>query len=417
MWLAIPRRRLRPPSSGGARLVAMLALVAGLALGACTRSAPAGRDATARDVPGREPGQPIAGLTPAQLAEFQAGKALFDKVFSPGEGLGPLFNENQCSACHTHPASGGTGEQHLRRGTRFLPSGRCDTLTAEGGENVRSRSTPLLAARGIHGETMPADATERTRFSVPFLFGLGLAEAVPDSELLALADSADADHDGVSGRVGRGADGVIGRFGRKADVPTLESFISGAAHFEMGLTSPLRMDEGTVNGRPFAPGTDPAPEPELSRKQLDLLVAYVRFLAPIDRGRPRDDADARRIARGERIFGDIGCAVCHRPMLETGANSAAALDHRRVHLYSDLLLHDLGPGLKNVCGRNSTPFETRTEPLMGLRYRRALLHDGRALGVEDAINAHAGEAAAARARFQALSLADKLALLRFLDTL
>lgn len=412
-----PRRRARRcRAPGDAAALAALALLA-----ACGRAGArvddGAADVRAAAAVAAAPGEPVPGLTPAQLAEFRAGAALFNKVFSPEEGLGPLFNENQCSACHTDPAPGGTGEQRLRKATRFLPPNRCDTLTAEGGENVRTQATPLLRARGIRRETVPATATEQARFTVPFLFGLGLAEAVPETELAARADSADRDHDGISGRLGRNGDGRIGRFGRKAEAGGIAEFIAGALHFEMGLTSPLRPDEGTVNGRPFPPGSDPTPEPEVSQRQLDLLAAYVRFLAPIRRAPARDSADAATIARGERIFHEIGCAACHTPVLRTGPSPVAALDHKAVALYSDLLLHDMGPALRNVCGRASTPTEIRTAILMGVRYRRALLHDGRALGIPEAVAAHGGEATRARAAFQALPLGQRLALLRFLDTL
>ncbi|MBX6363743.1 MAG: hypothetical protein IRZ00_07740 [Gemmatimonadetes bacterium] len=412
-----PRRRARRcRAAGDAVALAALALLA-----ACGRAGAhmddGAADLRAAGAVAAAPGEPIPGLTPAQLAEFRAGAALFNKVFSPAEGLGPLFNENQCSACHTDPAPGGTGEQRLRKATRFLPPNRCDTLTAEGGENVRTQATPLLRARGIRRETVPAAATEQARFTVPFLFGLGLAEAVPEAELAARADAADRDHDGISGRLGRDSDGRIGRFGRKAETPGIAEFIADALHFEMGLTSPLRPDEGTVNGRPFPPGSDPTPEPEVSQRQLDLLAAYVRFLAPIRRAPARDAEDSATIARGERIFHEIGCAACHTPVLRTGPSPVAALDHKAVALYSDLLLHDMGPALRNVCGRASTPTEIRTAILMGLRYRRELLHDGRALGIPEAVAAHGGEATRARAAFQALPLAQRLALLRFLDTL
>lgn len=414
-----PARRRAPGSRRPRPTAAALASFAFLAA-ACGRAAPrpdGAAELRAAAAVAAAAGEPLPGLTPAQLADFRAGAALFDKIFSPEEGLGPLFNENQCSACHTDPAPGGTGEQRLRKATRFIPPNRCDTLTAAGGENVRTRATPLLVARGIHREAVPAAATEQARFTVPFLFGLGLAEAVPDSTLAAHADSADRDHDGVSGRVGKDSDGRIGRFGRKAEARSIPEFVSGALHFEMGLTSPLRPEEGTLDGRPFPQGSDPTPEPEIDQRRLDLLSAFVRFLAPLRRAPARDAADAAVVARGERIFHEIGCTACHTPVLRTGSSPVPALDHKAVALYSDLLLHDMGPALRSVCGRGSTPTEIRTAILMGVRYRRELLHDGRALGIPDAVAAHGGEATRARAAFQALPLQQRLALLRFLDTL
>src|SRR5690606_37630918 len=163
-----------------------------------------------------------------ELVRFRAGAALFNRVFTPEEGLGPLFNENQCSSCHTDPAAGGTGEQILVRATRFEPPDRCDALSAMSGENIRTRATPLLQAHGIQRQMLPASASHTARFTVSFLFGLGLVELIPEQTILALADPDDVDGDGISGRPGRDPSGRLGRFGRKADHATLRDFIETA---------------------------------------------------------------------------------------------------------------------------------------------------------------------------------------------
>jgi CxxC motif-containing protein (DUF1111 family) len=101
----------------------------------------------------------------------------------------------------------------------------------------------------------------------------------------------------------------------------------------------------------------------------------------------------------------------------TGPSAIPALDRKRIYLYSDLLLHDMGPQLADVCSAGAEPSELRTEPLAGLRFRRAFLHDGRAHSVREAVLLHGGEAAKARARFGQLDWASQLLLLRFLDSL
>ena len=358
--------------------------------------------------PGRAPGEPLAGLSAAELGRFRAGQALFDRVFQPAEGLGPAFNENQCSACHTDPASGGTGEQRVVKATRF-DGGTCDQLALAGGLNVRTQVTPALRARGVERESPPAAATARGRFTPPFLFGLGLVEAVPDDAILARHDPDDADGDGISGRAARLADGRLGRFGRKAEFPTLVEFAAGALRLEMGLTTPLDPTEPPVNGAPVPAGVDPVPDPEMSRETLDLLTDYVRFLAPLARWSPEAVVVADSIARGRRLFARAGCPSCHVPTLTTGSNA--------VRLYSDLLLHDMGRGLADVCAATAAPSELRTEMLMGLRYRKVFLHDGRAPTVRDAILLHGGEALPAMEAFTRLSLREQIYLLRFLDSL
>src|SRR5919108_4583101 len=141
-----------------------------------------------------EPGAPLPGLRQAEIARFQAGKALFNRVFTAAEGLGPAFNENQCSACHTVPASGGTtGFERIVKATRYHRPGDCDILAREGGENVRTQVTARLRPHGIERQPMPRGATEVGRFTPPFLFGLGLIQAIPDRTILIRADPADGD--------------------------------------------------------------------------------------------------------------------------------------------------------------------------------------------------------------------------------
>jgi CxxC motif-containing protein (DUF1111 family) len=363
------------------------------------------------DIPvAAEPGDPLPGLSDAERASFLAGLALFNHNFTPAQGLGPFFNEDQCSACHTDPVSGGTGEQFAIRATIFTEPDACDMLVDFNGENVQTNATPLLRARGITNRPMPPHATHISAINVPFLFGNGLLEAIPDEALLERAAAG-------RGRVGRDAEGRVARFGRKAEHATLESFIAGALLHEMGLTSPVHPNELPFDGGPLPPEFDPAPDPELSAAQLAQLVAFVRFLAPLPRI-VHEDPEQRALAeRGERVFHDIGCAECHVPYLDTGRSDSPALDRKRVYLYSDLLLHDMGPERAGACGVAARPSELRTEPLTGLRWRRLFMHDSRAFSLGEAIDLHGGEATAARTRFQTLGDLDRELLLIFLRTL
>ncbi len=366
-----------------------------------------------------EPGAPLAGLDGAELAEFHAGAALFDKVFTPEEGLGPLFNENQCSACHTEPASGGTGgpQEEVVKATRYEGPGVCDALSREGGENIRKQATPLLRAHGVERETIPPSATERGEFTTPPLFGLGVVEAIPDETILAKEDPEDSDADGISGRAGRTADGRLARFSRKAEVATLLEFIESALRFEMGLTTPLKTEEETINGTPVPPETDPAPDPETDQRTLALLTTFVRFLTPPARALPRSEAHRDSVATGQRLFDELGCTACHTPSMQTGPSEIPALDRKTVNLYSDLLLHDMGPALADVCGFTATPAEIRTELLMGLRHRSFFLHDGRAFDLREAILEHGGEAQRARDTFSRLGWLSQEYVVMFLRSL
>ncbi len=365
---------------------------------------------------GSEPGAPLPGLRPTEMARFLVGKTLFDHVFTPGEGLGPLFNENQCSACHTDPASGGTGEQRVIKSTRFVAPATCDHFEGDRGQNVRRQATPLLKARGVEHETVPEGATVG-RFAPPFLFGLGLVEAIREQEILTREDPDDRDGDGISGHAGRSPTGALGRFGRKADAATLLEFVSSALRLEMGLTNALAPTEQGLNGGPLPSGVDPVPDPEVDLSGVQRLADFVRFLAPLPPASIAADATRDSVLQGERVFRSLGCVTCHVPSMTTGPNPVPALNRKTIYLYSDLLLHDLGPALADVCGVAASPSELRTAMLAGLRYRKAFLHDGRAPSVRDAILLHGREAARAREAFARLDLASQILLLRFLDTI
>ena len=395
--------RLCPPEIPGyarrlARLVGSCLFIA--TLGACATE-PVSSPAVA------EIGDPVPGLTPAQLARFEAGRTSFNRHFTPEDGLGPRFNENSCNACHTAPKDGGTGETLVTKATRTDPAGTCDVMSSHGGENLRLRLTSLAAGAGAQRPQVPADATHRARFTIPFLFGLGLVDAIPQATLDALADPDDINGDGISGRVGTDPAGRPARFGRKADVATLADFADGAFRLEMGVTTSAHpLESGAGDQPPTGPGTDPAPDPEVDQNTLAAVVDFVRMLAPPKTATPEDPRDQVSAKRGEELFTSLGCVSCHVRSLESGPSDIPALSHKLTPLYSDLLLHDMGPGLEGTC----TPGATT-------RDRRLFLHDGRAGRALDAILAHGGEAEAARSRFAALDRLTQEEVLRFLDTL
>ena len=143
---------------------------------------------------------------------------------------------------------------------------------------------------------------------------------------------------------------------------------------------------------------------EISQAMVRLMAAYVRALKP-----PRVAARA-----GGELFGSAGCAACHRP--EMAAHGGGS-----VSIFSDLLLHDLGPALSGVAAEDgASPAEWRTAPLMdmgGDKGRRRYLHDGRAASVESAVLQHGGEGAASRRAFQALDPASRRMLVEYVEGL
>jgi len=376
----------------------------------------AGCRPTATDV-ARAAGEPLPGLTEAQLARFEEGRRYFEKQWTPEEGLGPLYMQGGCGSCHDLPTIGGAGVELLKEATRWDSVGGCDYLPAEGGPLIQDHATPLLQAAGITHEITPASATGWVSMEAPALYGLGLIEAIPDEIILSREDPDDSDGDGISGRASRLPDGRLGRIGHKAYRATILELAEGSFRRSLGLTVPRYPDEETVNGQPLPAGVDPVKDPEISQETLEAVADFIRFLAPAAQAAPTSEARADTLRWGEEVFHSLGCPACHVPSMRTGPNEVAALDRKTVNLYSDLLLHDLDPDRPTICGPTATPSEVRTARLMGLRFRSMYLHDGRAVSLDGAIREHGGEAAAARARYDELTLAARQYLITWLMTL
>lgn len=365
--------------------------------------------------------QPLPALSRAQLLAFARGDEAFEKVFSVKEGLGPIFNQPSCESCHAGDGKGHPMTNLTKFGRTTL--GGFDPMIRFGGPQLQNRSIP-----GVPSEELPPEINAVSVRSGPFVFGMGLLQAIPDSVLLAQADPEDANGDGIRGRPNYVTPPewmpvpqktYIGRFGRKEGVAFLLQQVVTAYHQDMGITSEFLPSE---NPHPQS-GTlgDDVPDPEVSTSTVEDVVFYLRTLAP-----PRRGTQTTQTQRGEKVFEEIGCAGCHVPRLRTGPHpTIAALSNVDVPLYSDLLLHDMGPELadKFVEGTASGS-EWRTTPLWGLRLLAQslggtpfYLHDGRTSDLIEVIRFHGGEAAAVRQRFFALPAGDREALLAFLCSL
>lgn len=362
-------------------------------------------------------GAPLPGLTTSESEQFVLGQALFNRAFTPEEGLGPLFNQVSCSSCHDLPTSGGHGAEPVTKVSDFDERTGCNLLKEEGGDLLQASVVPALRTAGVLPERIPVSATAVTELRAPSLYGIGLVEAIEDDDILTRADPDDQDGDGISGRPGLGPQGLLGRFGSKAQHATLSEFIENAIRGEMGLTTPGHPVEEMPNGLPLPEGSDPVPDPEIETSDLDLLTAYIAFLAQPGRRALDNPEDQAASEEGERIFESIGCVNCHIPTFVTGTNQSAALDRKRFRIYSDVLLHDMGPELADICVPGARPSEWRTARLVGLYLRSEFLHDGRARSVRDAILMHGGEAESARDRFQNLTPDSRQRILLFLRTL
>jgi CxxC motif-containing protein (DUF1111 family) len=371
-------------------------------------------------------GTQLPGLTAEQQAAFTAGREEFITAETREEGLGPVFNGKSCGECHAQPTVGGSSPDLetsvvVRIGTML--DGVFDPLVGLGGPVLQRRSLkeddPTYP---IAGEQIPPQATLVSHRITPPLFGLGLIEAIPAAQILSHSDPNDLNGDGISGRPNLVFDPEtgqteIGRFGWKAHGPTLHLFAGDAYLNEMGITTPTFPHENLPQGQPIPPGYDAIPETgttvEDDGEGVDKFTDFMRFMSPLPRA-----AITTSARRGETLFAQIGCASCHVPAMTTGDHPVAALRNQTVRLYSDLLIHDMGPALADgmVMG-TATGSEWRTTPLWGISRRKFFLHDGRALTHADAVVFHGGEAQGARDRFFRLTRGDRESLLAFLGSL
>jgi CxxC motif-containing protein (DUF1111 family) len=362
---------------------------------------------------------PVPGLTLEQNAIFLKGDIAFnDEVFTTATGLGTIFVATSCGTCHA-----GDGKGHpFTTLTRF---GQTDASGNQflhlGGPQLQHRAIP-----GYQPEQIPSGATS-SRFMPPANTGLGFLDFVPDATLISLSDEFDANGDGISGRPNwinppnyvtirsspvQQNGKYIGRFGKKAAAYDLLHQTANAYNQDIGITSAFESVD-TYSGLTI--------DPEISTQTVHDVVFYLRTLkAPVQRN--KNDPD---ILNGSQLFLNSGCGNCHTPQLTTGFSPISVLSNKTFFPYTDLLLHDMGPGLDDgYTEGTATTAEWRTPPLWGLGLSKNsqggqyfLLHDGRAGSIEEAILMHGGEGQQSKTKFQQLTADEKFQLIKFLESL
>ena len=415
-------------------------------------------------------GLPAANLTNPERRIFEVGDSFFTQnwVTAPAstearDGLGPTFNAQSCSSCHTLDgrAQPPADSEDPERGLLFrlsIPGVDANTGAPVGdpvyGGQLQDRAILTAPPEGrfvIDYREIPGSYEDGTPYTLlepeysfvdlafgpthselmvspriaPSVFGMGLLEAIPEENLLGLADPDDSDGDGVSGRANtvwnvRERDTSLGRFGWKANVPTVEQQIAGAFHGDIGITSALFSEENCPTEQAVCQSALDGGSPEIGEERLAKVVFYNQTLA-VPAMRNLNDPQVRQ---GAGLFLEAGCAACHTPSHITGEHQVPALTGQVIFPYTDLLLHNMGEGLAD--GRPdflADGREWRTPPLWGIglienvNNHTRLLHDGRARNVAEAILWHDGEGLAAREEFRKMSREEREALLRFLESL
>ncbi len=375
------------------------------------------------------------GITEPSGDTFALDQQIYEQNKSVQDGLGPVYNAVACVSCHENPNSGGASQTtELRVGHNDANGNFVNpTIFINDGKNtITGRSIVNDRAIGPEAqEHIPATENIRALRAALNTLGDGFVEAIDDSSLIAIAQEQPELSEGrVHGEVVQApifeAPGQtrVGRFGWKDQHSSLLSFIADAYVNEMGITNRLRPTDGT---NVLKTTTDPEDQPDdLGLADIDHFAQFVRgTMVP-----PRDTTLAATAAalKGQDLFRQIGCNVCHLEAITTAPVGTVidggmftvpeALGNKVIHPFSDYLLHDIGTGDGIVqVGPQDTANKLRTAPLWGVRTKARFMHDLGSLSLEDAISRHDGEASEPARHFKELSPDEKKALITFLKTL
>lgn len=401
--------------------------------------------------------QMAGNLAPISAESFVLGRRLHHTDFGSGVHseqpnpsfqqqagkLGPDYIGRSCIACHVDngrafPPNIGTpleqsvvrigiddcGAPHPTLGnvlqpnsTSGIPEGltTISNYTTTSGQYGDGQSYELRKPNYSFAGFTPSHFSVRI---APPLVGMGLLEAISEEAIAALADPNDENGDGISGRMQIVEDPEtgemrLGRFGYKAEQAKLIHQIAAALNTDIGVsTSIFPVLDGETNA-----GTIEVDDDELAELN--------RYIGTLGVNAQRDFEDSE-VLLGQQVFETIGCASCHVPTLETGEfHPWTELRNQTIHAFTDLLLHDMGPGLADNLGQGqASGSEWRTPPLWSIGRtadvgggQQAYLHDGRARNLAEAILWHGGEAEAVTEAFRNLSATERSALIEFLESL
>jgi CxxC motif-containing protein (DUF1111 family) len=415
---------------------------------------------------------PAKNTTKLHRRSFMIGNSLFNSnwVTSPAsvktrQGLGPLFNANSCSTCHFKDGRGrppeedkaqegfasilvrmsipgkgehgqiipepNYGDQFNHRSILNVPAeGEVKIIYKETkGKFTDGEEFSLLKPQLEFSKLAYGDLHKDAMFSVrvaPQMIGLGLLEAIKESDILKKSDSEDANKDGISGRpnypwsheFGRRK---IGRFGWKANQPDIKQQNTSAFLGDIGITSKLFPNQSCTDVQLECKKAYSSDTPEISEEDLKDVEIYSKILA-VPKRRNITDPD---VQKGQVLFKQINCTACHTESYVTGVDrDFPENSNQKIFPYTDLLLHDMGEGLAdNRPDFDASGTEWRTPPLWGIGLFKQVnghtryLHDGRARNIQEAILWHDGEAQNSKSAFVKLSKNERQQVLKFLESL
>lgn len=381
--------------------------------------------------------------------EIANGKVLFeheytvnDPLCGEGDGLGPVFNERSCVACHFQGGVGGAGPNGKNVVTFevFPVPGRPEVVA--GGVHAFAtnkndyESVDILAEMypaipdavqrpsGCSVQSEPFDPVQVEEISTPALFGLAAIEKISSASLALhstkrsfgkIGREFEGKFDGTGiGRLRNLGSAGVGKFGWKGQFASIEAFVANACAMELGLTNRL-----VAQPVPNEFSSDEMAKPDMSRQQLYELVAFVKSLPAPRQVIPSDPALAQWVHAGEELFISVGCADCHVP--DIGGVEGVYSDFHLYEVEHDdvpetYLEPDFSPEF-TLPFNHPRPSEWKTPPLWGVADSAPYFHDGGSPTLTAAILRHGRDGRYSREQFQQLPEQDKRALIAFLRSL
>lgn len=384
-------------------------------------------------------------ISPSEADLIAEGRDLFvhewqpgDPLSGEGDGLGPVFNEKSCVACHFQGGVGGGGSVEKNVDSfQVLPNRDNPEMQAgvihsfateeryeESLETVRAIHQPIPESTRLVGNctvrVVGFDPLLTDSMNTPALWGVGLIDAISSHNIKshrrgrelhrAVAEFSLEFDETRAGRLRTHGIGSVGRFGWRGQFATLEDFVATACAVELGLTNRMRAQDVPREHRP-----DDDAEYDMTSRQLQALVSYCRNLPRPEQVLPTDSEQLARVQRGEEVFGSVGCADCHTP-------SMGGVDG----VYSDFLLYNLESEISDgyieqlevpLPDHLPEPEEWQTPPLWGVADSAPYFHDGSSGSLQNAILRHQGAARHVMKKHKELTQDDRECLIEFLETL
>lgn len=315
------------------------------------------------------------------------GQAIFERNFLEEEGAGPKFNAYSCATCHGVPFTFGTSP-------------------TSGGGGIRFRNA-----------MQPTQSSQKNSRNTPHVFGSGI--------LTQLGKERHAGGQPVT-------DDNPHPHNWKGTVATLRDFAANAPNGEIGMQAVEKVAQLAGVSLASAAALDLDRDGFVSELTVGDITALTVFMASLPRPYQLNPSDPR-VIKGRQVFTNTGCAACHTPVKtlqstvlditnpETASVTKVHLGDPAVELFSDIKRHKMGALLAEPGPQSGIPADVfRTQPLWGIADSAPYLHDGSANTLEEAIQKHGGtgsEALPAVQAYNALSAADKDALMGFLGSL